>query len=349
MNALQQATSTGLDGETLSSGLDFPQHRPYPQLDGEPIFDAKRHLAPGVPERLWFLSDLGYDQAEIDGLASPVAITSAFRLLSEEGVATFREVALRLRETRKTSVRTASFVAGSVYRSRFVRDFCNAPEVAERMSMVAGCRMVAHSMPSQQAYINFNPDDLSKAVDTWHTDSIGLDYVLLLSDPSQLQGGAFQFFHGTRQEAASLMETRVDGLTEPTVRDLPAERVVTVPFPAAGYAVFQQGSHVIHRATALTRHGERITVVPGLVATGMDKADPTRDRVAGWGEPAIEAEFARHKAWLARNKLDRLIGALGQAAAPLEDLPAALRGAVADAEKAALVLEALAAQRRKSA
>lgn len=331
----------------MTPTLAFPQHRPrqYPQLDDEPRFDAKRHLAAEMPSQVWMLSDLGYDGAEGAAAASPVAISTAFRLLSEEGAAVFREVALKLKATRRTSNRTASFVSGSVYRSRFVRDFCNAPEVAEHMSTIAGCKLIAHSMPSQQAYINFNPDELNRAVDTWHSDSIGLDYVLMLSDPSQLQGGQFQFFHGTRQEAANLLATREDGLTEPIARDLPAERVIAVPFPAAGYAVFQQGSHVIHRATALTRLGERITVVPGLVAPAEDVPDPTRDGVADWGEADIDAEFARHKAWLARNRLDRLIDRLGQGPLPA-DLPAALRQAIAEAERAAQVLDALNRKRK---
>ena len=333
----------------LQLPLSFPSHHPheYPQIHGEPLFDAKRHLAPALPERVWTLKDFGYDEAEIAAAATPVAITTPFRLLSDEGAAAFRQVALLLRETRRTSNRTASFVAGSVYRSRFVRDFCNAPEVAEHMSAIAGCALVAHSMPSQQAYINFAPDDLSKAVDTWHSDSIGLDYVLMLSDPRQLEGGAFQFFHGTRQEAAGLLSTRVEGLTEANARDLPADRIVSVPFPAAGYAIFQQGSHVIHRATALTKRAERITVVPGLVAPQREVPDPTRDGVAAWGEPSIEVEFARHKAWLARTKLDRLIAALGQGAVP-DNLTAALREAVADVEKAAAVLDALFVQRRSA-
>ncbi|HKY94021.1 MAG TPA: hypothetical protein VJL84_01895 [Kiloniellales bacterium] len=335
---------------SVPSGLDFPQHRPeaYPALQDEPAFDAARHLALGRPERVWQLADLGYDSAEIAAAPSKVAITTPFRLLSDEGVAAFRQVALRLGEGRRTSNRTASYVPGSVYRSRFVRDFCNAPEVTRHMSEIAGCPLVAHSMPSQQAYINFAPEDLSRAVDTWHSDSIGLDYVLMLSDPRQLEGGVFQFFLGTRRDAAAFLETRVEGLVDATARDLPLERIVSLPFPAAGYAVFQQGSHVIHRATALTRRGERITVVPGLVTTSLDCIDPTRDGIAGWGEPAIEAEFARHKAWLARNKLDRLIGSLGQGPLP-EDLSAALRAAVSDAEQAAQVLEALAARQKKTA
>jgi len=348
---LVDSNGSGSSRSGIESGLHlaFPAHRPpeYPPLAEEPRFDARRHLALALPERTWSLAEFGYDPADIAAAPSPVAISTPFRLLSEEGVAAFRDVALQLRASRRTSNRTASFVTGSVYRSRFVRDFCSAPEVTEHMSRIAGCTVLAHSMPSQQAYINYAPDDIAKAVDTWHTDSIGLDYVLMLSDPSTLEGGLFQFFKGTRAEAARFLETRVEGLVDAITRDLPADRVVSVRFPAAGFAIFQQGSHVVHRATALTKRGERITVVPGLVATSMESADPTRDGIAGWGEPAIEAEFARHKAWVARGRLDRLIADLGEGRGP-QDLAAALRAAVTDVEKAAAALDACMLQQRSA-
>jgi hypothetical protein len=274
-------------------------------------------------------------------VASPVAITSPFRLLSAEGAAALREVALALRAARVTSGRTASYVPGGTYRSRFLRDLCNSPEIARHMSRIAGCELVAHSMPSQQAYINFAPDEVGKAVDTWHSDGIGYDYVLLLSDPAGFEGGEFQFFHGTKAEAAALLDTSVERLDQPNRQNLPEARRIALPFPAAGYAIFQQGSHVVHRATGLKRPGERITVVPGLVAPDAPVADPTRDIVAGWGEPTIEAEFARHKAWLARNGLERFIAEVDGRMDPAA-LAARLRAAIGEAERAVAVLEGLA-------
>jgi len=341
-------TESGGDGSApaIALPLSFPRGRPqnYRQLADEPCFDAARHLAPERPARTWTLADFGYDAAAIAVAASPVAITSPFRLLSPEGVTAFRQVALALYGNRRTSNRTASYVSGSVYRSRFIRDLCNAPEIAQVMSEIAGCELVAHSMPSQQAYINFAPEDVGRAVDTWHTDGIGFDYVLMLSDPQLFEGGEFQFFQGTREEAASLLEIGVGGLVGPVTRDLPADRVVSAAFPAAGYAVFQQGTHVVHRATALRRAAERITVVPGMVTRQLSAPDPTRDVVAGWSEPGIESEYARHKAWLARSKLDGLIAALESPAQTPADLAKALREAIGDAERAATVLEALVAR-----
>ncbi len=53
-------------------------------------------------------------------------------------------------------------------------------------------------MSSQQVYINFAPEDLTKAIDNWHVASIGFDYVLMASDPATLNGGRFEFFRGLR-------------------------------------------------------------------------------------------------------------------------------------------------------
>lgn len=47
---------------------------------------------------------------------------------------------------------------------------------------------------------------------------------------------------------------------------LPAHRVVQPAVPAAGYAVFQQGTAVMHRASAVTRGDERTTFVNSYIA-----------------------------------------------------------------------------------
>jgi hypothetical protein len=289
--------------------LSFPRERPesYAPLPHEPAFDPVRHLALEPPRDVWHLADFGYAEEEIRKCASKVAVAGPFRLLSDEGTAAARSVALSLREACRTSDRTAKYVAGGVYRSRFLRDLCNSTQVSDFLSGIAGCALLPHNMPSQQLYINFAPDELTSAVDTWHVDSIGFDYVLLLSDPRTFEGGQFQFFKGTTTEAARLLGTDVDKLTDSTSRDLPPERVVSAPFPAAGYALFQQGNMVIHRATRLTRRAERITMVPGLIARDTRCPDPTNNGVIGWAEPGLLAEFARHKAWLSLTKLGELV------------------------------------------
>jgi hypothetical protein len=315
----------------LAEPLSFPRELPptYRPLEDEPAFDPARHLALERPRHVWRLAELGYTPAQIGTCASQMAVAGPFRLLSAEGVAAAREVALSLRAHCLTSDRTARYLAGGVYRSRFLRDLCNCAEITAFLSEIAGCELLPHSMPSQQIYINYAPEDVSRAVDTWHADSIGFDYVLLLNDPRTLSGGDFQFFHGTTEEAARLLKTDTEALTDANARDLPPDRVVTAAFPGAGYALLQQGNLVIHRATALKRAAERITMVPGLVARDVRWPDPTKDGVLGWGEPGIVAEYARHKAWLARAKLDELIAGIRPDAQSAQ-LRASLEHAIAD-------------------
>ena len=311
----------------------------YAPLSDEPSFDAALHLAPELPRKTWMLAELGYGDDEIAALPSAIGITAPFRLLSEAGVRAMRDVALALASQSRTSDRTANYVTGAVYRSRFFRDFCNAPEIAEFMSHLAGCRLAAHSMPSQQTYINYAPKEVGKAVDTWHTDGIGFDYVLLLTDPQSFDGGKFQFFRGTRDEAAEILKLPTSHLTEAIAADLPEHRVETVEMPAAGYAVFQQGSHIVHRATGMHRAGERITVVPGLVACDTSYADTNRvGTIAHWNEPGLATELVRHKAWLTNGRLDALVRELPIEATP-QAVAAALRRAVADANELADILD----------
>jgi hypothetical protein len=324
----------------LSAPLPFPLELPptYEAIPDEPTFDPARHLALEPPRNRWRLSDLGYTAADISECASDVAVAGPFRLLSEEGVALARSVALSLRDLCRTGDRTAKYLTGGVYRSKFLRDLCNCTQIADFLSDIAGCELLAHSMPSQQLYINYAPDELTNAVDTWHVDSIGFDYVMLLSDPRTFAGGQFQFFRGTQAEAARLLATDIENLTDATSRDLPADRVVSPEFPAAGYAVFQQGNMVMHRATRLTRRAERITLVPGLVARDTRCLDPTKHAVADWGEPGIIAEFARHKAWLSLTKLGGFVERVRLDAEPRE-IRDRLQRSIADVLNAIAVID----------
>lgn len=324
----------------LAEGPPFPDHTPdnYATLADEPVYDPGRHLAMAMPGKIWHLADFGYDSDEVARVASPVAITTPFQLLSEEGVAAMREVALALRSAREFSDRTAAYLTGGVYRSRFLRDFCACPVIAGFLSEIAGTRLMPHSMPSQQIYINYAPEEIEKAVDTWHTDGIGFDIVIMISDPLSFAGGEFQFFRGTKVDAARYLEARPEDLTETHLQELPANRVETVAFPAAGFAVFQHGAMVVHRANRLRRVAERISLVPGYVASDVRANDPTRDVVADWEEPGIRAEFARHKAWLSRARLDALIRELPLDADD-ETIRRELQWAISDVETVLRILQ----------
>ena len=294
--------------------LPFPASLPdgYEMREDEPPFEPARHLALEPPTRSWSLAELGYDAARIAGLPSPLAVAGPFRLLSPEGAATLEAIALDLRRhTRQTarlegfeSNRKQSYLAGGAYRSRFLRELCRCPDVLDFCSGLAGTALGPHSLPSQQVYINYAPEELTADVDIWHADSIGFDYVLLASDPASFEGGSFEFFHGTRAEAAALLGLPEGGLNRGGSEGIPDERIHSINFPGPGYALLQQGHLVVHRARRLTRPGQRVSLVPGLIPLDGAAEDPTDlARIATYGEPGLAAEIARHGAWRARGRL----------------------------------------------
>jgi len=296
----------------LATIPEFPEQQPtgYYYQDEEISYDPGKHLLLEFPDRTWSLEEFGYDKAVIETCASSVAVTSPFRVLSEEGLKELRKIVIRLKEqrTQLEGSRVPSHLAGGVYRSRFLRDFCACPVVLEHMSAISGTTLAAHSMPSQQLYVNYAPEDINKAVDEWHYDGIGFDYVLMMSDPEKLQGGNFEYFKGTKFEIAEMFGMAVHEVRYGIKSDLPEERVIKARFPAAGYAIFQQGNMVVHRAAKLEAPGDRITMVPGMVSLDITVPDPTAIHdMPHYGEPGIVTELARHSAWLAQSRLQDFI------------------------------------------
>lgn len=318
----------------------FPDAAPaaYEPLADEPRFEARRHFAFEPPRRVWTLAEFGYDARAITNSPSPIAVAGPFRVLSDEGVTAALDVARRLQGAAIESPRTARFLTGGVYRSRFLRDLFGSPELAEFVSGIAGTPLAPHAMPAMRLYVNYAPGDINRHIDPWHADSIGFDVVLMVTDPNRMKGGAFQFFRGTVGEAARHFGTTPDRLIEGGRTELPVEQVETVALPGPGWALFQQGNLVVHRASRLLEAGERITMVPGFVARDTAYFDPTNvHSIAGWGEPGLFAELARHKAWLTAGRLDALIQSL-PIDADAAEASAALRAAIADAEDLAALL-----------
>ncbi|MDX1528972.1 MAG: hypothetical protein R3337_10125 [Gammaproteobacteria bacterium] len=298
--------------------LEFPKSIPagYPPLADDPLFDPGRHLALETPERIWSLEELGYGSDVIARVPSPMAFTAPFRLLTHEGAEVLLQVVRGLKRFTQQAAdleeyegnRNQTYLAGGVYRSRFLRDLCNSPEVAEFLSRIAATPIAPHSLPSQQLYINYAPKNPEDHVDIWHADSIDFDYVLMASDPETLKGGEFEVFLGTRAEAASFAGFE-DGHLNRGIGDvIPDDRIVSFRFPKKGFAIFQQGHFVIHRAKKLLEPGERMTLVPGYVSLDLSYPDSVDlVHIATYGEPGIRGEVLRHGAWRAKEKLEALV------------------------------------------
>ena len=289
----------------VAAPAPFPAEPPpdFETIGDEPAFDPARHLALERPAETVSLAAFGYDAAAVAAAPSAVAVTSAFRVLSDEGAACMQEVARKLSRFASSNARIDRNVRGGVYRSKFLRDFCLSPEVTEAMSDILGAPMTPHSMPHQLGHLNYNPFDLSKNVDKWHCDTLKVDFVMFVTDPNAVEGGAFEYFRGTRDEVQA-----IKARGEP----LPKDKIVAPYFPGAGYAVLQQGDLVTHRAKGLTAPGERITLVNGYIPADLDVEDYTRFDQLALADPidVSAVEYARHIAWRGGATLDQQLNGI---------------------------------------
>lgn len=279
--------------------LAFPTSQPdgFPSLRNEPPFDPARHLALEKPDEVFTLKDFGYSDEDVADCPSGIAATSAFRVLSDEGVACLQHVTRELEPYARGIERISRMVRGGVYQSKFLRDLCLSRDLARAMSEICEIQLLPHSMPHQLGHLNYAPLDVGENVDKWHVDTLRFDFVLFVTDPAAISGGEFEYFRGTKTEVADLSARK---------QALPDDRIVSVSPPGPGYAVMQQGNMVVHRAKALTAPGERITMVNGYVPADLGYPDYTRfDQLFLADPPHIAAsEYARHVSWMARELLD---------------------------------------------
>lgn len=286
----------------VANALSFPECLPagYDHLPTEPTFDPARHLAMEHPESRVGLAELGYSDAEIEACPSDLGITSPFRVLSDEGAACLLEVARQLAPFAVSLERIERMVRGGTYRSRFLRDLCQSPEVNAFMSEVFGAPLLPHTIPHQLGHLNFNPTQVGRNVDKWHTDTLRIDYVMFVTDPRAVQGGEFQYFQGTKHEMKALAEAG---------QPIPADRMVSPALPGPGYAVLQQGNMVVHRAKGLREAAERITMVNGYVPAEIGFPDFTRYDQLYLADPhhVVTEEYARHVSWMGREILTHRI------------------------------------------
>ena len=289
----------------IADPLQFPATLPsgFPPLESEPVFDSVKHLALEMPEKITSLSELGYPAETVAACPTDLGITSTFRILSDEGAACLLEVARSLTPyIRAAGERVPRMVRGGVYHSKFLRDFCTAPELTEVISKLCGAPMHPHTIPHQLGHLNYNPLEVGRNVDKWHVDTLRVDFVLFVTDPNAIEGGEFEFFNGTVDEVRALKEAG---------KDLPEEKIMQAELPGPGYAVLQQGNMVVHRAKGLREEGERITLVNGYVPADVSFPDYSRyDQLCQVDPDNIAAsEYARHVAWMGREALNGEIGA----------------------------------------
>lgn len=309
--------------------VSFPTRRPvgYEWLVDEPVFDPAVHLDLTEPDLIFTLEDLGYTAGEIEGTATPIAASAPFRILSDEGVRVMLDIARRLRAfCAPAGDRIERVVRNGCYRSAWLRDLCVSPQVTRHLAAIYGVAVAPHPLSGHLGHLNYEPSRIEAAVDKWHHDTLPLDYVMMVTDPINTPGGRFEYFTGTKAEAAALRDA---GATPPPAR------VVAPEFPGPGWAIALHGNMVVHRGGPLTDLAERITMVNGYVATDTSIEDQSRNAdLIGVDDPAVlYTDWARFAAWRSRDRLERVIDAMPFGLAP-DDVATTLESAIADVQRA---------------
>ena len=301
----------------LLADVDFPSEELPPGYEfclKEPQFDPAIHLQLEAPKRVWTMAELGYRESVRARFPSPIALTSPARLLSKEGVATLRVISEQLMPFvwyRDERARVPAVLRGTNFRSRFVRDLCLSHDVSRFFSDTFQTPLMPHTVGHNQGHMNFSPKNINASVDSWHHDSTAFDYVLMVHNPRELEGGRFEVFLGTCEEGARLVKE---------TGDIPRERVYVPDFPDAGYACYMQGAAVFHRATRLLKQGFRNSLVQSYVTRDVRYPDTNRFYYTEPEDPSepnaklendvAAVEWAKHRAWLARAKLSWIINSM---------------------------------------
>lgn len=313
----------------MAIAVPFPDTQPpgYEWFSDEPVFEPGRHLQLEAPDEIIMLADLGYGEAEIATKATPVAASSPFRLLSAEGAEIMLDLARRLRPfATPAGDRIESMTRGGCYRSRWLRDLCTSQDVTAHLEAIYGIAIAPHAMPVHLGHLNYEPTRIETAIDKWHHDTLPLDFVMTVTDPAEVAGGRFEYFLGTKHEAAELAAAG---------RTPPPDRTVAPRFPGPGYAIALHGDMVVHRAGPLSELTERISMVNGYVAldTSRDEQSRSADLFLVDDPNTLFTEWAKFAAWRAQGRLGDLITGIDFDADP-DAVARQLEVAVADVNQA---------------
>ncbi len=304
---------------------------PFDSIDADIPWEPGRHVEITEPESVTLLEEWGLEAAGPNAL-SPVAITSPFRFLSDEGVATLHAICSELERYAVGDERIPKKRRGAVYRSAFLRGMVSDPTILAFLSGLAQAPLEPHPVSHHSVHINYAPEDLSLNVDQWHRDAVGFDYVLMASDPRPMKGGRFEYFAGSVEEGRALLESGAA---------LPSEKVRSPEFPGPGWAVLQQGHRVLHRACRLDERFPRITVVDSFWVPVPGRDDPTdlATLLHIDGRDIALVEWSRYQALVAARKLEHFAETKTDFAHRPGELQDELRAVAALLERAADAFE----------
>jgi hypothetical protein len=276
-------------------------------LRGE-SFDPAIHLQLQPPTHM---TDLDFQKVpfpysrEQAAVSGHLAYTAPFRVLSPEGVAAARRALECNQHLAKSNPRATCYVRGLGYASHFHRGLAYDPTLTQLLNTLARDELAIHGMTMSISHTNVGQIDTGRPVDAWHTDSTEYVLVIILSDIAEMQGGTLRVLQ--------LPDATGDTFRQLTVQGVPDDLVETVRYGGAGDAVFMQGSKILHTVDAvLSAREPRVSLVNSFMSLRPFAPDQTRYATfcqEGFRDDRhiVSVEFARHKAWRAKGKLQYVL------------------------------------------
>lgn len=198
------------------------------------------------------LADFGYRVSPLP-IATPDQLTAVAQvcgLFSAQGIKELKRACYQLEAgscisdwiiTNRTRAATES--------STLIREMMNSRVFLLAVSRIAGVPLVPHPFVRARSQVNYfyppQAQDAKAQVGMWHTDGTSFVLNIVLSDPSEYEGGEFIYFERPVQQF------NLENL---------GDRVQTSSVKASGDAVYIYGSGVFHGVRPLT-HGRRMSLV----------------------------------------------------------------------------------------
>jgi len=227
---------------------------------------------------------------------SKLGFTAPFGLLTDEGVRVIlkilrRELALGRECTTPRGNKRA--IRGFWYTSPFIRDMMSCPKHLKLLERFTGEPMVPYFQYSNSPQINISRLGNSGTIDHWHYDGLTYVSVLMLSDMSQVTGGALEV----------LKCDKFDGLKKLERKESLNNETYTVNYEKPGMCILNHGGNVLHHVTPITHNPkkiERISVIMGFGSRNAYRPDNLCMHTMSFCDAHTKIygyEYFRYKAW----------------------------------------------------
>lgn len=196
---------------------------------------------------------------------SKLGFTAPFGLLTPEAVEIVRKICFRQMDSKTECPKPRGnkrAVRGFWYTSPFIRDMMSCPVHLALLEKLTGEPVYPYFSYSNSPQINISKLGNKGTIDHWHHDSLTYVSVLMLSDMTQVTGGALEVMKCPKHEGLDKLE-----------RGEPLEDLThTVNYDRPGMCILNHGSEVLHHVTPITHNPKNIVRMSVIMAFGSRNA-----------------------------------------------------------------------------